>query len=188
MTEGRSAEGSTPGEVYRELKPVARRLMRGERSNHTLQPTALLHEAYCRMAQGATRLGSSMTRFRLGARQYMERILIDYARARRREKRGGAGLKQVPLLHAEDEMLTPDQSVERMHDRETVRRALDRLATTVRNGARERQVLELHFRDGYTFAEIARQLGLCERQVRRDWQHARIWLQRELGSSFERDP
>ena len=161
--------------LYPELRRLAGSFMSGERKGHTLQPTALVHEAYLRLID-QTQVGSQGRGhfFAVGAR-VMRHILVDHARARGREKRGG-GWQRVTLSEAlgpamaggleRDQMLAVDQ-------------ALARLAVL---DAREAHVVELRFFAGLTVPEVADLLGLSKRTVEADWTHARAWLLRELST------
>jgi len=161
--------------LYPELRRLAGRVMAGERQAHTLQPTALVHEAYLRLVDHA-RVGWQGRGhfFAVGAR-VMRHILVDHARAHGREKRGGAW-RRVTLSEA----LAP--ALDRGLDRDqmlAVDQALERLAVL---DAREAHSVELRFFAGLTVPEIADLLGLSRRTIEADWTHARAWLLRELTS------
>lgn len=160
--------------LYPELRRLARSVMAGERHDHTLQPTALVHEAYVRLVD-QTRVGWQGRGhfFAVGAR-VMRHILVDHARAHGRAKRGGAWRRVtfsealVPVMEGgldRDQMLAVDQALERLA-------ALD---------AREAHIVELRFFAGLTVPEIADLLGHSRRTVEADWTHARAWLLRELS-------
>ncbi|MCK4304174.1 MAG: sigma-70 family RNA polymerase sigma factor [Candidatus Eisenbacteria sp.] len=166
-------------EAYPALRSYARWLMRGERAGHTLQPTALANEAWLRIANRTTLLASGATRIRRSACFYMKRLLQDHGR-RRGRIRHGRDWKRVPLSVAQDKEDGALGTAPLGDDTRAIRQALDKLENTVKSGARERRVLELHFFEGYAFTEIADMLGISDRQVRRDWRHARVWLHREL--------
>ena len=159
------------GVVYDELRRLAAQYLSGERSGHTLQPTALVHEAYLRLAAESAEWDSKTHFFAVGAR-VMRRLLIDHARARGRDKRGG-DWQRVTL----DPGVSPvaaeldDASLLALDD------ALERLAKL---DAREAQIVELRFFAGMTVEEIAAELGVSKRTVESDWTHARAWLRREL--------
>ena len=156
--------------VYRELHVVAERLMAGERRAHTLQPTALIHEAWLRLMGGADLEFEDRGHFlRIAARE-MRRVLVDHARGRNAAKRG-AGRGRAPLSAA---LAWWDQDPT---DVLALDEALDRL------GARDEQlarIVELRFFAGLTNDETGAALGLTERQVRLGWASARGWLRREL--------
>lgn len=163
--------------VYEELRRLARAQMRGERSDHTLQATALVHEAYFRLVNQPERTWQNRTHFIRVAAQVMRRMLIDYARARRTAKREG-GLRRVPL--EEPLLLTEEQSAEVL----ALNEALERLAQF---DARQSRVVELRFFGGLTVEETAEALGLSPKTVKRDWSVARAWLYREVMKSSRDD-
>ena len=163
--------------VYEELRRLARRQMRSERSDHTLQATALVHEAYFRLVNQPERTWQNRTHFIRIAAQVMRRMLIDYARARRADKREG-GLKRVPL--EEPLLLTEEQSGELL----ALNEALDRLAQV---DPRQSRVVELRFFGGLTVEETAEALDMSPKTVKRDWSVARAWLHREVKKSCRDD-
>jgi len=157
--------------VYEELKRVAHRHLRGERTEHTLGTTALVHEAYLELAKLDHVRWPGRPYMLAAASKAMRRILIDYAVARRAQKRGG-GAQAEPLddavamaLARGDELLALDE-------------ALERLA-----GVNERygRVVECRFYGGMSVEETAEALGTSPATVKRDWTVARAWLNRELG-------
>jgi RNA polymerase sigma-70 factor, ECF subfamily len=156
--------------VYDQLHDIASRQMRQERENHTLQPTALVHEAFLRLTGGEPISFDDRAHFLRTASQTMRRVLVDHARARQAAKRGGA--LRVTL----DEQLVavaPAQDLDLL--------ALD--DALVRLGAAEprcAQVVELRFFAGLEVTEAARVLGVSPATVKRDWQFAKAWLEREL--------
>ncbi len=156
--------------VYDELRRVAAAYLRRERTDHTLQPTALVHEAYLKLhARGVVQGGR--THFLARAATAMRQILVDHARARAAAKRGG-GWKKVTVSEA---AALSDDGVE---DVIAVNDALERLAALDPRAAR---IVELRFFAGLTEAEIAGELGITDRWVREQWSHARAWLRREMG-------
>lgn len=155
------------GVVYDELRRLAAQYLSRERSGHTLQPTALVHEAYLRLAAQSAEWDSKTHFFAVGAR-VMRRLLIDHARARGRDKRGG-DWQRVTLDPVAVEL--DDAALLALDD------ALERLAKL---DAREAQIVELRFFAGMTVEEIAAELGVSKRTVESDWTHARAWLRREL--------
>ena len=159
--------------LYGELHRLAAAKMRFERANHTLQPTALVHEAYLRLADRNQSLGNDRIQFLGLAAHIMRNILVDHARTHQAAKRG-AGAVQVTL----DEGLVAARGS--MVDVLAVDDALTRLAVF---DQRQADILELHFFAGLTFEEIALQLGLSARTVKRDWSMARAWLRQELSST-----
>ncbi len=160
--------------VYEELHQLAGQRMRHERSDHTLQATALLHEAYRRLLNQPERTWQNRTHFIAVAAQVMRRILIDHARARRTAKRGGA-LHRVTL--EEPLLLTPDRPEELI----ALDDALERLAQF---DARQSRVVELRYFGGLSVEETAEALGISPRTVKREWSVARAWLHREVKASL----
>lgn len=159
--------------VYEELHRLARRHMRRERPDHTLQATALLHEAYLRLVGQPERTWQNRTHFMAVAAQVMRRILVDHARARRTAKRDGA-LRRVPL---EGPLLV---APERPEDLIALNDALDRLAEF---DERQSRVVELRYFGGLTLDETAEALSLSPSTVKREWRVARAWLHREVTTS-----
>jgi RNA polymerase sigma-70 factor (ECF subfamily) len=155
--------------VYDELHRIAARLMRSERPGHTLQATALVHEAYARLIASDASAGDRVHFLSLGAR-VMRRVLVDHARARRRAKRGG-GRRAVTL--AEVEAAAPG-SAERLLD---IDAALDRLQVL---DPRKHRALEMGVFGGMSHAEIAAVLGVSVPTVERDLRMAKAWLRSEL--------
>jgi len=168
----REAEVQLIHQVYGELRRLAARYMRAERRNHTLQPTALVNEAYVRLLGQPQAPWQSRAHFFATASQLMRHILVDHARAHQAGKRGGAQ-RQVTL---DDAMI---QSQNRSIDILALHEALERLT---RLDARQARAVELHFFGGLNFAEIALVLNVAERTVKRDWRMARDWLKGELSS------
>ena len=156
--------------VYAELHQLARRFMRGERANHTLQTTALLHEAYLRLRQTKSSDWQGRAHFLAVAAQLMRRVLVDFARKRRSLKRGG-GASAFPL----DESV--DAAEERSRELVLIDDALVALAAA---DERQAQVVELRFFGGLSVDETAGVLGLSPETVMRDWSKAKRWLLHEL--------
>jgi len=157
--------------VYQELHRLARGYLRGEREGHTLQTTDLAHEAYLRLVDASQMRWQNRAHFFAVSAQLMRHILVDFARARRKLKRGGDA-QQVPL----DDALT----VEAGHSAELV--ALDdALKDLARLDERQSKVVELRFFGGLTESEIAEVLQVSPRTVSSDWNLARSWLSRELS-------
>jgi RNA polymerase sigma factor (TIGR02999 family) len=156
--------------VYGELRLMARRYMRRQASGHTLQTTALIHEAYLRLVGQEEKRWENRAHFFGVAAQAMRHILVDYARARNMDKRGG-GAQRVSL----DEALTvgpaPEADLVALDDALTALAKLD---------ARQSQIVELRFFGGLTEEEIGEVLKVSARTVRSDWRLARLWLLREL--------
>jgi RNA polymerase sigma factor (TIGR02999 family) len=159
--------------VYDELRRLAHAYLRREREGHTLQTTALVHEAYVRLAGQDAPSWRNRTHFRAIAAETMRRILVEYARARNRAKRGGGG-RPVTL---ED---TIGVEGKRPVDVEALDQALNRL---VENDPRMVRIVELRFFGGLTVQETAEALGISPATVKREWATARAWLRRELRRS-----
>jgi len=160
--------------IYPELHRLAHRYMRRERPGHTLQTTALVHEAYLRLnKQGPVQLQNRAHLLAISA-QLMRQILVEYARRRRAAKRDG-GFK----VSLED---TPGLSDHRPdHRREVGLVALDdALSNLSRLDARQGQIVELRFFGGLSIEETAQVVGASPATVKRDWVTARLWLRREL--------
>jgi RNA polymerase sigma factor (TIGR02999 family) len=155
--------------VYDELRRIAARLMRSERRDHTLQPTALVHEAYARLAGSAASAADRVHFLSLAAR-VMRRVLVDHARARRRLKRGKGELK----VRLEDVAVAAPASGDRMIE---IDEALGRLETL---DGRKLRVLEMRIFGGLSHLEIANVLAVSVPTVERDYRMARAWLQSEL--------
>jgi len=161
--------------MYDELRRLAHSFMAGERRDHTLQPTALVHEAFLRLVDQSRATWQGRTHFFAVGARVMRNILVDHARAQGSAKRGGSW-QQVTLA----ERVLPGAEVGL--DREqllAVDQALDRLA---RLDQREARVVELRYFAGLTVAEIAAVLQVSKRTVEAEWTHARAWLRRELSN------
>jgi len=159
--------------VYARLRSLAARYMRHERPEHTLQPTALVHEAYVRLIDGPHRDWGGKTHFFAVAATQMRRILIEHARARAATKRGG-GATRVDL--SASGFAAPGNLV----DMVALDEALQRLAHV---SPRQCRVVELRFFGGLSVEETARLLGISETTVKGDWRVAKAWLARELSVS-----
>lgn len=178
--------------VYDELRRIAHRYHAQQRAGHTLQTTALLHEAYLRLAGQEEKHWENRAHFFAVAAQAMRHILVDYARARQRDKRGG-GAQQLSLDGALDGaldgVLDKALTLGAEHERELV--ALDDALTDLAKlDERQSKVVELRFFGGLTEPEIAEVLQVSQRTVSSDWQFARSWLLRQLdqaGRSHEAD-
>lgn len=156
--------------VYRELKQIAARFLKNERSNHTLQPTALVHETYMRLAREEKIEWRSRTHFFAVAAKVMRRVLVDYARSRRAAKRGGG----VPLAELPETIAVSDERIEQVL---AVDEALCRLGEF---DLRQSRIVEMRFFGGLKEDEIADVLGVSVRTVKRDWRLARAWLLGEM--------
>lgn len=157
--------------VYEELRRVAHRHLRGEQTGHTLDTTALVHEAYLELARLDHVRWPGRAYVLAAASRAMRRILIDFAVARRAQKRGG-GMIAEPL----DDAVA--MAVSRGDDLLALDEALDRLAADNERWAR---VVECRFFGGMSVEETAEALGTSPATVKRDWTVARAWLNRELG-------
>jgi len=157
--------------VYSELRRVARRHMRGERADHTLQPTALVHEAYVRLVGQREVRWRSRAHFFGVAAQLMRRILVDHARAHKAAKRGGSR----PEVSFDEALVFAE---EKGADLLAVDEALARLT---RQDPRQGRIVELRFFAGLTEEEAAEVIGVSARTIKRDWNVARAWLYNELS-------
>jgi RNA polymerase sigma factor (TIGR02999 family) len=155
--------------AYDELRAIAAAYLRRERPDHTLQATALVHEAYLKL-QRAGSVPGDRVQFMARAAGAMRQILVDHARARAAKKRGG-GWRRVTV---ESDIAFAKDGID---DVLAVDEALSRLA---RLDPRAAQIVELRFFSGLTEVEVAGQMGASERWVREQWAHARAWLGREL--------
>ncbi len=160
--------------TYDTLRRLAAQYLRGERADHTLQATALLHEALLRVLKQPDNRWRDEAHMAAFAARAMRRILISYGVARRRLKRGGASLTRLPL----DEVL--DFCQERNLNLEMVDQALEELETV---DARQAQIVELRFFAGQTIEEIASVLQLSPATVKRDWTTAKLWLRAYLSTN-----
>jgi RNA polymerase sigma factor (TIGR02999 family) len=158
--------------VYSELHAVAHRRLRAEKSGHTLQTTALVHEAYVRLVDAELAPRNRAHFFALAART-MRQILVDYARARLSAKRGGAA-EMLPLEDVQVASGDGEDNLEilALHD------ALDALA---QQDERKARVIEAHIFGGLSYAETATALGISEATVDRELRLAKAWLARELS-------
>ncbi len=167
----KQAEADLMPRVYRELRKIALAHLRRERPDHTLQATALVHEAYLRLSAQREVHWKNRAHFFGIAAQAMRRILADYARHRGAEKRGGNEIR-VPL---DEEICISDEHC-------TLVTALDEaLERLQRLNSRQARVVELRFFSGLSEEEIAEVTGVTVRTVRRDWRMARAWLYGELS-------
>jgi len=156
--------------IYEELRRIAHRHMGGQRPDHTLQTTALVNEAYLRLADQTKPNWQSRAHFFAVAARAMRQILVSYARSSRAQKRGGGGAR-IELDEAA--ILSPEQSKEIVDLHE----ALESLGTL---DSRKGQVVELKYFGGLNYDEIAEVLKISPVTVRRDWEFARLWLYTEL--------
>lgn len=164
--------------LYDELRRLARERLRGERPGHTLETTALVHEAYFRLLEQRRIDAGDRLDFFAVASNTMRRVLIDHARARKRQKRGG-GAEAVPLDDVPG--LLSDRAAE---EALAVDAALDRLAADSPRAAR---VVELRIFGGLTLEEIATVLAVSSKTAQRDWEAARAWLRKEIRGGLPGD-
>lgn len=156
--------------VYEHLHKVAQNQLRGERPSHTLNATALVHEAYLKLVNQNAVSWQNRAHFFAIASQAMRRILITYARKRRAEKRGGGEL-----------VVTFDENAMKRETRIDELLGLDdALNELAKNSDRLSKVVEYRFFGGLTHEEIAEVLGVSVPTVRREWRFARAWLSKEL--------
>lgn len=155
--------------VYQELHVLAQRLMRGEQTGHTLQPTALVNEAYMRLLDGKSEWENRRHFFGAAARA-MRRVLVDHARKRNAAKRGG-GVDKITLDGLE--IAAPESAVDLL----ALNEALEELALA---GPRLGRIVELRYFGGLSIEETAAVMEVSAATVKRDWQFARAWLQERL--------
>jgi len=160
--------------MYGELRRVAARYLRRERRNHTLQPTALVHEAWMRLQNQRDPQWQGRTHVLAVGAQAMRRLLVDHGRHQKRDKRGGG---VVPLA-LDDVLNAAAAGAVPVEDLLTLEAALTRLEAI---DARAAQVVTLRFFAGMSSPEAAEHLGVSVRTVEGDWAHARAWLKRELA-------
>jgi len=158
--------------VYDELRRQAARYLRHERAGHTLQTTALIHEAYLRLIDQKNVHWQNRAHFFGIAAQLMRRILVDHARTRKRAKRGGSDMR-VPLEDAVAIARAPQLDVVALDE------ALNRLAEI---DEQQGKIVELRFFSGLTVEETAEVLGISPATVKRDWSMAKAWLHSEISS------
>ena len=155
--------------VYPELRAIAQRQLSGESEGHTLQPTALVHEAYLRLV-GAEIAWEDRKHFFAVAARAMRRVLVDHARARRRDKRGG----EATFVTLDDQLaFSTDSNIDLL----ALDEALDRLAA---QDERKARAIELHFFGGLSYDETARALDVSPATVDRDLRMAKAWLLQQL--------
>jgi RNA polymerase sigma-70 factor, ECF subfamily len=157
--------------VYADLRKAAARALNRERPGHILQPTALVNEAYLRLARESELAWQNRSHFVAVAARVMRKILVDYAREHRRKKRGG-GAQLASLETAVAPAVDNPEDVLLLDD------ALTRLA---KEHPRKSRLIELHSFGGLTLAEAAEFLSISENTAQRDWKFARAWISRELG-------
>jgi len=159
--------------IYEELRRLAHHHMDGQRPDHTLQTTALVNEAYLRLADQTSPRWQNRAHFFAVAARAMRQILVSYARSQRAQKRGGGALR-IDLNEAA--LVSPEESKEIVDLHE----ALERLAEL---DSRKARVVELKYFGGLNYDEIAEVLKISRITARRDWEFAKAWLYTELHSS-----
>lgn len=168
-----SRDPDLAAQLYEDLRVAARRQMAGERAGHTLTATALVHEAYLRLAGPRELPFSERAHFYAAAVEAMRRVLLDHARAHGREKRG-AGRVPLPLDGPLDLA-----DIERGGDYEALDGAIELLRE---RDPRMAEIVSLRFLCGFSVAEAAGVLGISERTVKADWAFAKAWLARRLAA------
>jgi len=186
-----AALGELTALLYRELRSLAQRHLRRERPNHTIQRTALVHEAFVRLVSQQSVDWRSRAHFFALASTLMRRILVDHARARLSSKRGGG----TPVLSLDELTAPPDEADPRGHaeiesisqqgneedsdeDIAAIDAALTRLAVI---DSRQVQIVQMRYFGGLTIEETAQALEISDATVKREWALARAWLKRELS-------
>jgi RNA polymerase sigma factor (TIGR02999 family) len=157
--------------VYTELREIAQGCLRNERPGHTLQPTALVHEVFIKLVDQTRVNYRGRTHFLALSAQAMRRILVDHARGKARDKRGG-GRPRIEL----DESLTV--SAQRDEDLLALDEALEKLAKL---DPRQAKIVEMRFFGGMTVEEVAEALGVSKRTIESEWTMVRAWLRREMS-------
>jgi RNA polymerase sigma factor (TIGR02999 family) len=168
----RQAEAQLIPLIYGELRRLASGYLNRERGDHTLQPTALVHEAFLRLVSEGQPPWQNRAHFFGVAARLMRQILVDYARRRRSLKRGGS----CERIDLEEKFLvySPEKSAELL----ALDEALDRLAS---QDERQARIVEMKYFVGLDIEEIAQVLGTSPRTVKRDWTMARAWLHQEVA-------
>lgn len=161
--------------VYDELRKLAARYLSRERADHTLQATALVHEAYLQLVDQTKVNWQNRAHFYGFAAQAMRHILVDHARARAADKRGGGAIK----LDLEEADIQPEERAAEIVALDDALKALAKF------DERKSKIVELRFFGGLNEDEIATHLGISTRTVMRDWKMARLWLYRELNTVGE---
>jgi RNA polymerase sigma-70 factor (ECF subfamily) len=157
--------------VYSELRRLASNYLRRERRDHTLQPTALVNEAYLKLIDQKAAKWQNRAQFYGIAAQLMRRILVDHARQHHAAKRGGSDQQRLSITSAGNLAAKPDVDVLALHE------ALEELATI---DPQQERIVELKFFGGLSIEETAEILGVGHATVERDWKMARAWLRRKL--------
>lgn len=169
---GPEAEALLLSQVYDELKRQARYLMARERSGHTLQPTALVHEAFLKLGDGSKIQWKDRSHFYGIISRMMRQILVDHARAKTAAKRGGAPIH----LSLDDVQVPVEQRASSIVAIDEVLRRLEKI------DERQAKIVEMRFFGGMSNPEIAAALSISDRTVLREWHSAKLWLYRELNN------
>jgi RNA polymerase sigma factor (sigma-70 family) len=177
--------------LYNELRELAHRHLRRERADHTIQKTALVHEVFVRLVAQQSVDWQSRAHFFGLASRLMRRILVDYARARAANKRGGGApvVSLDELAQPQEDGSAPDKTPTALHhldahtqdDVAAIDAALSRLEQV---DARQAQIVEMRYFGGLTVEQTAEALDISDATVKREWTLARAWLKRELGKTF----
>jgi RNA polymerase sigma factor (TIGR02999 family) len=176
--------------MYDELRQLAQRHLRRERSDHTIQKTALVNEAFVRLVGQQSVDWQSRAHFIGLASKLMRRVLVDYARARLADKRGGgAGVLSLDEMAAPEADEAPDTTPTALqhldaHTQEEVSAIDQALQRLEQIDARQAQIVEMRYFGGLTVEQTAEAIGISAATVKREWTLARAWLRRELGKSF----
>jgi RNA polymerase sigma factor (TIGR02999 family) len=157
--------------VYSELRRLAENYLRRERQGHTLQPTALVNEAYLKLVDQRNAKWQNRAQFFGVAAQLMRRILIDHARAHQANKRGGADQQRLSITSAGQLSEKPETDLLALHEALNELQAID---------PQQERIVELRFFGGLSIEETAEVLGIGHATVERDWKIARAWLRRKL--------
>lgn len=158
--------------VYGELRRLANNYLRRERANHTLQPTALVNESYLRLVDQKNARWQNRAQFYGVAAQLMRRILVDHARLRQAEKRGGTQQRRLSLSNVDRAADKPEVDLLALHE------SLNELAKV---DPQQSRIVELKFFGGLSIEETAEVLGVGHATVERDWKMARAWLRSRLS-------
>ncbi len=160
--------------IYEELRRLARHKMAGEAPNHTLQPTALVHEAWLRLVGPGHQTWENRAHFFTAAAEAMRRILVEHARRKLSLKRGGGAIREE-LDEASLVLAAPPDELLAVHE------ALDKLAQEDPSAA---ELVKLRYFVGMTMEEAASALGIAPRTAERIWTYARVWLRREIRNPW----
>jgi len=160
--------------MYDELRRVAGRYLGRERANHTLQPTALVNEAWLRLRNDRGAASPGRTQGLALAAQAMRRVLVDHGRHQKSQKRGG----RLPHVEIDDLLLAAQTAAVPVEDLLTLEASLTRLEAIDPRGA---EIVTLRFFSGLSVPEVAEHLGVSVSTVEGKWTHARAWLRRDLG-------